>query len=87
MFNCCFGCTGPSAESSSGESGVGLGLGNSSGVYNDRAQIEALYRARGRRIDELTASIDQLTEAHEAELKTLKHRIVLLEGNLYCALT
>ena len=72
--------TGRSTESSSGESGVGLGLGHFSGVYNDRAQLEALYRARGRRIDELSAQIEQLTEAHEAEFKNFKHRIVLLEG-------
>ncbi|CAH1789680.1 unnamed protein product, partial [Owenia fusiformis] len=44
------------------------------------AQLQILYKARGREVERLKKELTTVTEDNEREIRTLKHRVALLEG-------
>lgn len=52
-----------------------------SAVERQLAQLRILYDARGRRIDELTSELEKIREDGDREVRILKHKLTLTQGN------
>ena len=44
-------------------------------------QLQILYNARGRKIEELDNQLKQLQDDSSREIRILKHKMALIEGN------
>lgn len=43
-------------------------------------QLQALYKARGRKLEEMTNDFDTFKEEKERELRILKHQLSIAQG-------
>ncbi len=45
------------------------------------SQLQILYNARGRKIEELDRELKELQDDSDREIRIIKHKLVLTEGN------
>ena len=47
------------------------------------AQLEILYKARGRHLEQVQRDLQVLREESDREIRVLKHKLALLQGKCY----
>ena len=56
------------------------GRSDSENGAQDTTQLQILYKARGRKIEELTQKLQNQEEEMAKEIRILKHQIAMMKG-------